>query len=201
MIIDKSNQIAKKHLQKLEQDQAITVTTSTVEFIEEPGRTKVVELHRLSGRDVLEKLHIGDCCQLKLKGRYISVETATGCYVGSLPEDVSFTLSKLIRTGNTYTCCVRSVTPTACSVFLAEKTRAAENQHTPSFPTSRPTALIDDYLVENDDASGLLEDLAAPDTTSYEDGDHGVEITRGDDAGDDHPHELEDAEKESKDDL
>lgn len=165
--IDKSNQIAKKHLLRLSHNQNLQLPNLThhAQFIEEPGRTRVVELHRLASKDTLSKLTVGDYCQLKPKGRYISVETTSGCYIGSLPEDISFNLTKLIRTGNTYSCCVRSVGVTNCTVFLCETHRAAANKYIHSFPASRNSVGNDDLLLDTDDA-GLLEQIDAPEAVT-----------------------------------
>ncbi len=177
--LDKSNQIAKKHLQKLKSKQSINICslTTPTQFIEEPGKTKVVELHRLAGRDVLEHLMVGEECQLKPKGRYVSVETLKGCYIGSLPEDVSFTLTKLMRTNNTYACYVRSVSSTACSVFLSETHRSKENEFVHSFPTSRSSAAVEDFYLDGEDTT-LLEEIAAPDIVGTDDFEHTLENRR-----------------------
>lgn len=152
--IDKSNPIARKNLDRLKNNQATAVPTFTKQdFIEEPGKTKTVELHRLAGKNVLDALAIGQECQLKPKNRYISVES-NDTYIGSLPEDVSFRLAKLIDTGNVYYCCVRSFSGTHCSVYIKELSRSKKNQDVNSFPVSRTTmsALNDfDTLLLDDD--------------------------------------------------
>lgn len=150
--IDKSNQIAKKNLQKIKSDQPIQLPTlsSSDQFIEEPGKTKIVDLHRLAGKNVLEKMAVGKNCELKCKSRFISVEL-DGQYVGSLPEDLSARLSGLIKAGNQYSCVIRSVSATSCSVFLKEEFRAKSQQFVNSFPASKPTnALSDAFLLDSD---------------------------------------------------
>jgi len=51
--IDSSNNIAQKNLEKLKNKQTTTPNFSKEHFIEEPGRTTIVELHRLAGKTVL----------------------------------------------------------------------------------------------------------------------------------------------------
>jgi len=117
--IDKSNAIAKKNLQKLENNRTPSSPFfSTQDFIEEPGKTRTIELHRLAGREILDNLAVGQECDLKPKNRYISIETKGGKYIGALPEDLSFRLSKLVETGNTYYCVIRSFSSSHCSVYI-----------------------------------------------------------------------------------
>lgn len=154
--IDKFNAIAKKNIGKLKNNQVPTTPLfSKQDFIEEPGKTRTVELHRLAGKNVLDGLAVGQECQLKPKNRYISVETAEGVYVGALPEDISFRLAKLIETGNVYYCCIRSFSGSHCSVYIKELSRSEANQYISSFPTSKASGSgfseIDEDLMLEDD--------------------------------------------------
>lgn len=158
--IDKANSIAKKQLERIKSNHtAPTPTFNKNYFIEEPGKTKIAELHRLSGKQVLDNLAVGMLCTLKLKNRYISVETEDGTYIGALPEDISFRLNKLIQSGNTYHCSIHSCTNNQCSVYLKELTRSEKNKDIHSFPTSKMAGgqndmderfLIDENFDEDD---------------------------------------------------
>ena len=159
--LDKSNALARKHLQKIKNNQKILLSAlpSNEEFIEEPGKSKTVELHRLAGKEQLESLSVGQICDLKPKNRFISVESGKS-YIGSLPEDLSARLSKLITTGNTYACYIQSLSSTSCSVFIKETGRSKQNEFVHSFPLvkSAATGLNDMYL--SDDAIPLqIEDI------------------------------------------
>lgn len=135
--LDKANIIAKKNLVKLKtQPEQLAPSFTTQDFIEEPGKTKTVDLHRLAGKPVLDTLVIGQECELKPKNRYISVDVADA-YVGALPDDISFRLAKLLETGNTYFCCIRSVSANHCSVYIKELTRSKHNAEVNSFPVSK----------------------------------------------------------------
>ncbi len=153
--IEKLNPIAKRNLARLKGNGSANVSFSTQYFIEEPGKTKTVELHRLAGKTVLDSLSVGQQCELKLKNRYISVE-CVGQYVGALPEDLSFRLTKLINWGNTYTCIIRSCSNNACSVFLKESHRSKKNQEIHSFP---PGKLNHSSIADIDDRFLLDEDI------------------------------------------
>lgn len=145
LALDKYNVIAKKNLDKLRQADGGTqmLTFSRQHFIEEPGKTKVTELHRLAGKQVLESVSVGALCELRCKKRYISVEVGP-TYVGALPENISFRLSKLIHNGNQYECYIRSVTNNTCSVYIREVLRSDKNKDVTSFPINRAHIAIDD---------------------------------------------------------
>ncbi|MBD3279841.1 MAG: hypothetical protein GF390_04000 [Candidatus Pacebacteria bacterium] len=138
---DKSNQLAKKNLAKIKNNQTDNICNFTQgHFIQEPGKTRIVKLKRLAGKPVLKKLTIGQKCQLVCKNRYISVETKkNNTYIGSLPEDISCRLAKLIKSGNEYSCCVHSCTEKTCRVHIQETKRSPKNAQIHSFPPNRST--------------------------------------------------------------
>jgi len=135
--IDKNNQIAKKNLQRIQSKNThVLPSFSQPHFIEEPGKTRVVELHRLADKGCLNSFATGTPCQLKCKKRYISVEI-DGKYIGALPEDISFRLSRLIEKGNQYSCYLHATSKKNCSIYLKETHRSAKNQDINSFPINR----------------------------------------------------------------
>jgi tetratricopeptide (TPR) repeat protein len=167
--IDRNNPIAQKHLQKLKSNQAINAPSFAFRpFIEEPGKTKTVELHRLAGKQALDTLSVGQDCELIIKKRYISVE-ANGQYIGALPEDLSFRLAKLIERGNVYSCTIRSCNSKSCMVFLRETSRSIQNSEIHSFPLTKSSLsshsdLDDRFLLDEDIPveMGSDEDESAP---------------------------------------
>jgi tetratricopeptide (TPR) repeat protein len=175
--LDGSNKLAIKHLEKIKKKQSSAPPKfSNESFIEEPGKTKSIDLYRLAGKNVLNKLSVGQDCQLQLKNRYISI-SADGQYIGSLPEDISFRLSKLIKTGNQYSCRILACGANHCTVHLREIFRSKKNQHTNSFPNTQASAIItinevDESMVDNDvpleivqtdtDEERTLDDLETP---------------------------------------
>lgn len=164
LAIDKTNSIAKKQLDRIKSNNTPpTPAFNKTYFIEEPGKTKIAELHRLSGKQVLDMLSVGMNCVLKLKNRYISVETENGTYIGALPEDISFRLTKLIQTGNTYHCSIHSCSNNQCSVYLKELIRSEKNKDIHSFPTSKMNGGQNDgddrFLLDEEfeDSEGLID--------------------------------------------
>ncbi|NCN45169.1 MAG: hypothetical protein COU63_04060 [Candidatus Pacebacteria bacterium CG10_big_fil_rev_8_21_14_0_10_36_11] len=135
--LDKSNIIAKKHLANIKNKQIGSLSLAQTYFIEEPGKTKITELHRLTRKDSLKKLQVGQKCLLVIRGKHISVETTDGLYVGSLPDDLSFRLCKLIQRGNEYECLIHTLTESNCAVHLQETKTSSKNKHILSFPVGK----------------------------------------------------------------
>jgi hypothetical protein len=158
---DKSNLIAKKHLDNLKKKSIAVSPVSNIYFIEEPGKTKITELHRLAGKNILTKLRVGQPCRLVTKkNKYISIETEDGKYLGALPDDLSYRLNKLIKRGNEYLCLIHAFAENNCSVHLREAKTSPKNKHLLSFPvikanstvspTTTAAALDDEFLIEDD---------------------------------------------------
>ena len=154
--LDKSNIIANKHLKKISNNQITTVQTfSDNYFIEEPGKTKIIDLHRLASKQTLTKLSVGEACKLVIKSHYICVEAEDGTHIGSLPEDISFRLTKLITNGNQYSCVVHSCTDKTCKVLIKETHASEKNAHAQSFPVNKQSLsamsqVNDEFILEDD---------------------------------------------------
>lgn len=134
--IDKYNPIAKKYLGLLAGGQPVAVSTGAFSesFIEEPGKTKSIQLCRLADPKILLPVAVGTLCVLKPKAHRIAVETEQGVYLGSLPDDLSHHLTKLLTGGNKYRIVVQSVNKTACVVFIKELSRGKRFLYISSFP-------------------------------------------------------------------
>jgi tetratricopeptide (TPR) repeat protein len=153
--IDKSNIIANKHLKKLATNQIGNLLTfSDSYFIEEPGKTKIVDLHRLAGKQILSTLSVGQACNLIIKAHFICIES-NDIHVGALPEDLSARLTKLIDNGNEYSCQIHSATEKTCKVLIKEIKTSEKNTNILSFPVAK-TALAgsssttDDFILEDE---------------------------------------------------
>jgi len=159
---DKSNKIARKQLANIKDKKVKKPSFSKEHFIEEPGTTKIVELHRIADKKTLEKLDAGQQCSLQPKNRFISVETEDGNYIGALPEDLSFRLTQLIKRGNKYSAMVHTADAKECVVYIREIYRSAKNENINSFPTNK-TAIT---AINDIDERFLLEDNIPVDVVS-----------------------------------
>lgn len=170
--IDKSNIIANKHLKKLATNQVGNLLTfSDSYFIEEPGKTKILELHRLANKQTLSKLSVGQNCKLVIKTHYICIEVEDNTHIGALPEDLSARLTKLIQNGNEYSCQVHSCTEKACKVLIKETKSSEKNANVQSFPVAKAalagsSQAAEDFILE-DEIPIQLED-GDPDMSSIE---------------------------------
>jgi len=154
LALDGSNIIANKHLDKIKNKEmsADIVFDQNNDFIEEPGKSKIVTLHRLAGKEQLQKLKVGQGCFLQLKNRYISVTDENNRHIGALPEDISFRLSKLISNGNEYRCVIYKINDKQCLIQIKETLRSKKNEQIVSFPSKMQNNLVipDDFILEED---------------------------------------------------
>lgn len=131
--IDKHNKIAQKNLDKIKKNLKSKVSFNQESFIEEPGKAKNIELIRVTDNDNLDQINVGQKCELDPKSTYISINTADGDYLGTLPKDISERLIGLIETGNQYNCSIQCCEPEKCVVHLSEAKVSDQNQGVNSF--------------------------------------------------------------------
>lgn len=106
-------------------------------FLEEPGKTKLVPLLHLGDNKVLAKLNTGDEVKLTPHSHRVSVVNLEGKYVGRLPDDLAARLRQLIKAGNCYQVLIKSLETQNVRVFIRELSRAKKMAKTPSFPAER----------------------------------------------------------------
>ncbi len=149
--IDRHNKIAQKNLKRVqnkEKGQAAQIEQRS-SYIVEPGKAKIIELTRLTDKNSLKKLAVGQACTLDPKKAYVSVNAKDDQYIGTLPRDISERLIKLIKTGNTYACQIHSIEENRLKVHIKEASVTSENKGILSFP------------IEKNGDSVLSEELAA----------------------------------------
>ncbi|MCL4390564.1 MAG: tetratricopeptide repeat protein [Patescibacteria group bacterium] len=105
-------------------------------FLEEPGKTKLVNLVNVAPTTSLLKLDYGDKIKLAPRRHTVAVCDENNNYVGALPDDLGHRLSLLIKGGNTYDGLIKSASKNTVVVFLRELTRAKRFANTPSFSAS-----------------------------------------------------------------
>ncbi len=129
--IDPKDPITLKNLKKLK-NKTFNNIYHKIDFIEEPGKAKIINLCRLATKDTLEKISIGAQCTLRPKNRFISI-LVDNKYIGSLPEDISLRLAKLIQDGNKYECFIQNCDGKNCTVFIKEIYISNKNKNKTSF--------------------------------------------------------------------
>ncbi len=141
--IDPYNQIAGKFIKRVETynkkgakfippaHQPIKFDQSL--FIEEPGKTQVVTLLKVTEPQKLSLLSAGMLVNLAVKNRGVTVTDDVGEYLGVLPDDISHRLIKLMHGGNKYQACIKTVKTNGLSILIRETYRSARFRNQPSF--------------------------------------------------------------------
>lgn len=140
--LDKFHAVAVKNLQKLNSATDANFKSNSRRrvppslFIEEPGKTKTVQLINLAPSKTINKLSIGDLVILFAKKHSVEVRDEDKTYFGALPDDVAFRLIKFMDAGNTYLAAIKNLNKNFVSVFIREMTRGKKLQHQSTFTPS-----------------------------------------------------------------
>ncbi|HUW21729.1 MAG TPA: tetratricopeptide repeat protein [Candidatus Bathyarchaeia archaeon] len=141
LTFDKYNLIANKNLARLtiiqekQPIRKIPLKKVSSLFLEEAGKTKVISLVRLASPKTLANLSCGELVKLDVKKRFISVRSDNNRYLGTLPDDVSFRLLRLIKGGNKYRAWIKGVDKDNLQIFIRELRRGKKYKDVTSFPT------------------------------------------------------------------
>ncbi len=139
---DKYNQIALKNLKKLsnlKKDDILAESdkfVSPLMFLEEPGKTKIVECARLAQHQTLLALSSGEEVYLKQKNHCIEIRSSANIYLAALPDDISFKLTRMLDGGNTYQVIIKTIEKNLLKVLLRELSRGKEFASQPSFTST-----------------------------------------------------------------
>ena len=138
--LDSLNPIAIRNLKRLAdtkslgkslKKQSVTYVHNT--FLEETGKTKIIELVNLSQPRITANLRTGQPLSISIKRLKIFIQDMEKQYIGVLPDDIGKRLIKFIKGGNKYETCVRSANNHAVIVFIKETKRATRFRNQPSF--------------------------------------------------------------------
>lgn len=195
--INKYDQIASRNLARVTQTPApkksvqnskkarVLGTHLMVSFLEEPGKTKVINLVNLAPAKTLLTLNNADAIVINPKRHTVFLEDEGGTYLGALPDDLAHRLLILMKGGNKYEGFVKSCSKNTLTVFLKEVTRAKRFHNTPSFPASGG-----DYLSFVRDETESQENKPAS-------GEAGSEEVDAEEAPFKHTHHNDEEEEES----
>lgn len=145
LTIDSLNSIALKNLKKLKtesknnSDDVTFIQVNNI-FIEEHGKTKVVELINLAQAEILQSLQTGQSVDMNVKRLKIFVLQGKK-YIGVLPDDIGNRLIRFIKGGNKYEAFVKSASHQNVSIFIRELKRSTKFKDQPSFIHALETKL------------------------------------------------------------
>ena len=138
--IDPLNPIALKNVKRLKdktfseaKNNDGTSLQINYNFLEETGKTKVIELVNTAQPKIIQTLRTGKFVSLSIKRSKIFVLADDEQYVGVLPDDVGKRLIKLLKSGNKYDAYVKSADIHHVLIFIKETKRSLRYKDTPSF--------------------------------------------------------------------
>lgn len=146
LALDKYNIIASKNLEKISTlpkslknyswhpDRSVGTLSPSL-FIEEPGKTKTVNLKNTAPAITLSHLNPGDPVVFFPKKHSIDIRTLNKDYLGALPDDFAFRLLRFLKAGYQYNAFIKSVSKKGVSVFIREQKRAKRFKYQPTFLT------------------------------------------------------------------
>jgi hypothetical protein len=134
--IDPLNQIAQRNLQKLHhrngQCSQLTTNIKNFNFIEEPGKTKIISLVRIGEKSILSEIQPCLPLDFNIKQKNVCFYH-NNQYIGRLPDDISRRLIWLYKRNNRYIVYIKTVTNSKVTVFIKETRKSYQNRHHSSF--------------------------------------------------------------------
>lgn len=137
--LDAYNRIAENNLKKIHSmkhgglDAIEHCPVSPLLFLEEPGKTKIVDCVNVASTQTLSTLSCGQEVFFKLKKHGIDLRDAKGVYIGALPDDLAFKLLIYFNADNRYSVHIKKIAKSCVSVFIRELSRGKKFQHQSSF--------------------------------------------------------------------
>lgn len=173
LALDAQNPIALRNLKRVNDGSSTMKSTMTSTslvsnlFIEEPGKTKVIELVNVADKKVISPLRSGETLLLAVKRMKIFLNDQDKQYIGMLPDDIGRRLIRFIDGGNAYDSYVKSVDSNKVTVFIREIKRTSKFKNQPSFLSTDRTKLFTGAKtpkVENNTDKAYDDDEASSDS-------------------------------------
>lgn len=142
LLLDLQNPIAIRNLKRLDDPSKKRVNFQINNmFIEEPGKTKIIELINVADKKIISNLRSGEKLSLCIKRMKIFALDQDNQYIGMLPDDLCKRLIKFIHVGNKYEAYARTVDSNKISIFIRELKRVKRYKDQPSFVSTEKTKL------------------------------------------------------------
>lgn len=135
--LDIKNPIAIRNLKRLSGSNNIkTNVTLNNLFIEETGKTKIIELVNIADKKVISYLRSGEKISIRIKRNKIFALDSEDRFIGMLPDDICRRLTEFINGGNLYDAYVWTVDDNKICIFIREVKRVKRYTNQPSFLSS-----------------------------------------------------------------
>lgn len=110
-------------------------------FLQEPGKTKIVNLLNVAEPQKLSQAYCGMPVEMIVKNRKITIIDRYENYLGVLPDDVSHHLVRLLKGGSKYDLYIKSVRVNGLAVLIKETFRSKRFKNQPSFLESSENSI------------------------------------------------------------
>lgn len=125
-------------------------------FLQEPGKTKIVNLLNVCEPQKLSSAFCGMKVDMIVKNRKLIVIDSSGGYLGVLPDDICHHLLRLLKGGNKYQLFIKSIRVNSLSVLIREIYRSKRFKNQASFleksyhiPTSEIRTSLDGDSIDD----------------------------------------------------
>ncbi|HSX39988.1 MAG TPA: hypothetical protein VLF68_00035 [Candidatus Saccharimonadales bacterium] len=156
--LDSLNPIALRNLKRLagsstNHRNTSVPTLSSNMFLEETGKTKVVELINVAQPKIIGNLQTGESLEILVKRSKIFLLQGKQ-FIGMLPDDIGRRLLKFISGGNKYEAYIKATSANRVVVFLKEIKRANRYKNQPSFLFSPDKSTLSFERPKNKETGG-----------------------------------------------
>lgn len=127
-------------------------------FLQEPGKTKMVNLLKVAEPQKLSQAFCGMQVEMAIKNRKITIVDTNSNYLGVLPDDVSHHLLRLFKGGNKYDLFIKSVRVNSLSIIIKETFRSKRFKNQPSFLEYSDSSVSTNILTSLDGVGAEYED-------------------------------------------
>lgn len=148
--LDNQNPIAIKNVKRLgiftskkkaiESAPTLTKEIATM-FLEESGKTKIIELVNTAEPKIISLLMTGEALVLQIKRLKIFILDTKKHYIGVLPDDIGKRLIKLIKGGNVYEAYIKAIGNHRVAIFIREIKRSTRYKNQSSFISADKTKI------------------------------------------------------------
>lgn len=119
LLIDPLDKIANRAIEKYQKGKNKSSKTETILFIEEPGRTKIVNLINLDC-EICPHLSSGEKILINHGNHKVSASREDGKYIGKFKDDISKKIINLINAGNRYDFYVHAASANKVTIFIKQ---------------------------------------------------------------------------------
>ena len=90
-------------------------------FLEEPGKTKIINLHHLGDTKLIDSLDCGDEVQIVASPHKVTCISNNGHYIGRFPDDIATKTIGDIKKGLSYNAHIKSIDTMEVKIFIKQK--------------------------------------------------------------------------------